>query len=274
MKSIRGGMTTMCLLGALFVLSFALSSEAKTTAVSPEGPLTSHLITISTGTYPPWTGKELHGGGFINEIVSEAFAQEGYRVQFRYLPWKRAYAEVKAGKVPASSYWYYQKNRDQYFFQSEPVYTETIYFMYNRVHPLESWKTLDDLKGFVIGATDGFTYTKAFWDKIKDKSLTVQLTTSDLLNIRKLLKRRVDLVPLERNVAYYLIRKHFNANDINSIGYNPKPLAVESDRVLFSRKYPGAKRLLAIFNNGLAKLKKQGRIVKLKRDLSKGMFDQ
>jgi polar amino acid transport system substrate-binding protein len=274
MKFIGGAMSTIGLISLLFGLSWSCHSAEKTAADLPTNlSSTSQVITIASGEYPPWSGKELKGGGFINEIVREAFALQGYKVQFRFLPWKRAYAEVKAGRIPASSYWYYKKERNRFFIQSDPIYKESVFFIYNKASPLVRWNKLDDLKGMVIGATDGFTYTKTFWDKVKDKTLTVQLTTSDLLNLRKLLSRRVELVPLEPHVAEYLIRKNFSKNDLNAIGYNPKPLTVESDRLLFSRKYLNVKKLVIAFNRGLAKLKKQGRIQKLEQDLSNGVFD-
>jgi len=230
------------------------------------------VITITSGEYAPWVGRDLPHGGFINHIIALAFAKSGYKVQFRFLPWKRAYDEVKMGVYPASSYWYDSTGRSANFVQSKPIFTESVYFIYNKAKPLKKWNTLDDLKGFTIGATDGFTYTKGFWDRVKNKKLNVELTTSDDLNLRKLMSGRVDLVPIERHVAYHLILKDYGKQALKKIDFNPKPLVVKTDRLLFSKKYPDVLTLVSAFNKGLAIIQKEGVITRLKKQLLQGSY--
>ncbi len=237
-------------------------------------PLRAEQITITSGFYAPWSGKKLFEGGFINQLISEAFLSQGYKVTFRYLPWKRAYAEVKSGMYPASAYWYYSKDNERNFIHSDAIYTESIYFMYNKTRPLKHWETLDDLAELTIGATDGFTYTSDFWSKVKSKKLKVELTTSNGVNMRKLVKRRVDLVPIERHVAYHIVRRDYGELALKDIDFNPKPLAIKTDHLLFSRKHPDSLKLVAVFNKGLSIIKGNGKISELEERLLKGGYDK
>ena len=78
-------------------------------------------ITIATGEYEPWTGEKTKYGGFVNRVVREAFARKGVQVTYSYVPWKRAEAEVKEGKVQASSFWFPNPDLDKDFVLSEPI---------------------------------------------------------------------------------------------------------------------------------------------------------
>ena len=62
-------------------------------------------VRIASGEYAPWTSKNIKGAGFTNHVISEAFARVGYRVEFEYYPWKRAFKSAKTGeKFHATSY--------------------------------------------------------------------------------------------------------------------------------------------------------------------------
>lgn len=90
------------------------------------------------------------------------------------------------------------------------------------IYPAESYKTLRwhffirqqdrdkiryqsfaDLKGWIVGATKGYSYSPEFWQA----GLNLQLTTDDSVHMRMLLAGRVDVVPMGAMTALAEARK-------------------------------------------------------------------
>ena len=59
------------------------------------------VVTLASGEWAPYQSKNLKNGGFISQVITESFAEEGYEVKFVYLPWKRGFEEAKAGRATA-----------------------------------------------------------------------------------------------------------------------------------------------------------------------------
>ena len=60
--------------------------------------LTSYLavaekITLANGEWAPYLSENLKHYGYISRIVKEAFEEEGYEVEYVFLPWKRSERE-------------------------------------------------------------------------------------------------------------------------------------------------------------------------------------
>ncbi len=54
-------------------------------------------LKISVGDWPPYLASDLKHNGVIAHLISDLFADEGYRVKFEFLPWPRAYSSAAAG---------------------------------------------------------------------------------------------------------------------------------------------------------------------------------
>ncbi len=232
------------------------------------------IISISTGEYSPFTGKTLKHNGFVNHVITEAFKREGYIVKYKYYPWKRSYEQAKNGISHATSYWYKSKEREKDCYYSDSISIEKLVFFHLKSNPMKDWHTLEDLKNYKIGATRGYTYIKEFWDAAKSKKLSVQVTNTDKQNIEKLLIGRIDIFPVGLVVGYNIIQKEFDASISHLITFHPKPLSETTGHMLFSRSRKDSEKLLRIFNQGLAKLKKEGSYDKFMDDLLAGKYTQ
>lgn len=232
------------------------------------------IIAISTGEYIPWTGKNLKYNGFLNHVITEAFQRGGYTVKYTYLPWARGNMETKNGKYSALSYVYWSKDREKDFYLSDPISVEKIVFFHLKSNPMKDWKTLDDLKNYNFGATREYTYTKEFWKAAESKRLKVEVTNSDKLNFKKLLAGRIDIFPSGLVNGYNLLQKEFDASMSHLISFHPKPLSKTTGHLAFTRSRKNSEKLLRIFNQGLAKLKKEGLYDKFMDDLLTGKYSQ
>lgn len=89
----------------------------------PLGPAAANqeTIRITTGQWPPYLDKERPDGGFLAQIIREAFASEDIRVEFSFFPWSRALALVKSRKYQASAVWSCTAERRREFIYSAPI---------------------------------------------------------------------------------------------------------------------------------------------------------
>jgi polar amino acid transport system substrate-binding protein len=252
----------------LVIIGFVGSSFIVDSASAEE------IITISTLEYHPWTGKNLKSNGFVNHVIAEAFQRRGYTVRYTYLPWKRAVTATKSGQYSALSYVYWSKDREKEFYLSDPISLEKIVFFHLKSNPIKDWKTLDDLKDYKFGATRGYTYTKEFWDAAKSKRLMVDVTNSDIQNFKKLLVGRIDIFPSGFVNGHSLLQKEFNPGIPRLISVHPKPLSKTTGHLAFAKSRKNSENLLRTFNQGLAKLKKEGLYDKFMDDLLAGKYSQ
>lgn len=244
----------VCLLG-LFV---ALRSAADT-------------VKIASGEYPPWTSEDLPGGGYLNLLISEAFKLQGIQVEFEYMPWKRALEATRVGNYHASSFWGENKERERDFFHSQSI--ENIYFVFfynkNSVDAPIKWQQLSDLAQYRIGATRGYTYNEEFWQLYHLNKLRVSVGNDDIESLQKLVEGKIDLFPISQFTGKYLLHRNFNASQIQSIGFDDKPLSEGKNFILFSKVNPENKRYVKALNEGLDLLKKKGKLKQLREEIFK-----
>ncbi|NDV24401.1 hypothetical protein [Desulfovibrio sp. JC022] len=63
------------------------------------------VVTIATGEWPPYTGRNLPANGLCAEIVTEAFRVEGVKCRYKFYPWKRVLYMIKSGMAICSVPW-------------------------------------------------------------------------------------------------------------------------------------------------------------------------
>lgn len=215
------------------------------------------VIRITTGEHPPYLSEHLKHNGVGLRIIKEAFALEGITVEYGFFPWKRSLKLAEQGDWDASATWGHNSDRENNFYFSDPIYPATSVFFHLKSYPFD-WHTLDDLKGISIGATKTYAYTPAFLKAIEQKSLNIELISSDELNLRKLLKGRIDIFPLNIDVSYNLLANKFTQQERDLITYHPLPLYSIYTHVLFSKKVEKNIRMRRLFNKGLKRLKESG----------------
>ena len=232
----------------------------------------SQQITITTGEYPPFSGKKLYNQGFDIDVIKRAFAEEGYKAEVNFYPWKRAYSMFKAGNVDATAFWYRSPEREKIAFYSDPINIESTVFFHRKGESFE-WEKLEDLNDFKIGVTRGYTYTEKFWELNEKGILDFDVVNDDKTNFKKLLNSRIDIFPSSKVVGYYILRNQMSSSAADLLSFNEKPLLEGSTHVLFLKSKPNSKKLLEIFNSGLKKIKENGTYDKMKDDLHQGKYD-
>lgn len=233
--------------------------------------LNARTVTIATGEYPPWISQKLKNGGFVCDVIARAFHREGINTRFVYLTWKQALKATQSGQYDATSFWFHSAQRTKYFLESQPVMQATTVFFHLKSDPIPDWSRLSDLKSYTIGATQGYTYTKDFWEASKKGVLKVEQASSDTVNLERLISGKIDLYPTGEAVGWMLINRRFPDSE-NKLTILKKPLMKSPGYVLFPKSKPGSEALMAKFNQGLAALHADGTIKKLMEKLKSGGY--
>jgi polar amino acid transport system substrate-binding protein len=116
------------------------------------------VLNISVGDWPPYLSSEMKHSGVIAHLISDLFADEGYHVEFQFLPWPRAYASAAAGRFDASAIWMHKTEREADFLFSAPLLDEQFVFFHLKSLPFD-WQRFDDLTGMTLGG--GLEYSRA-----------------------------------------------------------------------------------------------------------------
>lgn len=217
-------------------------------------------VTLANGDWPPYMGKNLPHAGSVSRIVTEAFASEGVKVKFEFLPWARGLEEAKAGHLDGTFVWSKTPERESTFYLTEPVFIEKVYLLYPKGKPLH-FNQLSDLAKASLGATIGYNYGPE-WNKLEAaKGLQVSRVPSDEQNLQKLLGGRVDGFPIDLTVGMYMLNQLGGQVAMDKVGYDAaKPLQQEPMFMLISRQGSNGAELVKKFNAGLAKLKASGKL--------------
>lgn len=217
-------------------------------------------LRLISGELPPYATQERPDQGIALSIVRQAFANVGHTVTYAFKPWTRSLEEARSGMWDGTATWGRNPTRDVGFLISDNVLTEQWVFVY-RNGPGGSkrfdWKTLTDLQGSRIGAVRFNTYTPEFWELQKSGVLKVDFANDDLSNLRLLVAGRIDVVPMERNMACYLMKAHFKPEETAELRAHPRLLTDHfTTHLMLSEKLPASAARMQDFNRGLALLKK------------------
>lgn len=209
-----------------------------------------HLYTLE---WPPYTTQsDGHGGS--DAVVRAAFAAMGYEVDVHYVPWQRAIAGVRHdpsvdGVFPA----YQSDERDSYCHWSHTIGQSPVGFAERSDAPI-SWQTLDDLAPIQLGAVQGFVNTLEFDARVANGALSVEKTTDDAANLRKLLAGRIQAAVIDRNVMRYMMASDPELRGkAAQLRFNAHLLETKPLFVCF-RKDPAGAVLAADMDEGLKKI--------------------
>ncbi|OIQ24216.1 ABC transporter substrate-binding protein [uncultured Vibrio sp.] len=207
------------------------------------------IIKIAAGEWPPFIGQELEDFGHVGHTIQKVFAQQGYKVEFHFLPWKRAYKKTNEGEFVATAVWMYTEDRAKLFHYSDPVAQEQFVFFHLKETPFD-WQSLSDIKGAHLGGGLGYSYGNELDQMIEEEQVTIKRVEGPTKAFQLLKYRRIDIVPEEKHIGMFTLNK-MPIETQERITYHPTPFLTNDSFLMFSKNHPDSKKLLTIFNQGL-----------------------
>jgi polar amino acid transport system substrate-binding protein len=215
-------------------------------------------LRIATGEFPPYATASRPDQGLALAVVRRAFELAGRQVQFHFLPWPRALAETRDGRWDASAHWGVTPERKRDFLLSDNLYTERWLLLHRRDMPLD-WRRIDDLRPYRLGLVPEYTYTPELWLAARAGRLRYEQPRNDVISLRMLLLGRIDVLPLDRNVACDTLAYQFTPAEAQALSAHPRPLNDQfTTHVLFPPALADSEALRTAFNRGLAQLRASG----------------
>lgn len=241
----RGMFRRLCL-SIVVILFFAM------TAYSAEN--TVRKITLAAMPFEPSVGELMPDGGYCVHIASEAFKRAGYPVEVNYVPWARALEGAKAGVYDGVLGIYYNEERSAFLAYTDPLYQDRNVFFKRTADHIDG-ASLKDLTPYTIGIVQGASFSAEFDSATYLKK---EAASSNELNIKKLVKGRIDLFAVEdKNYVLYLVNTQYPEwkGVIEPIDI---PLGYSNLHVAISRKVKGYQAVVDAFNKGLREIVADG----------------
>lgn len=218
-----------------------------------------NILILSNGEWEPYTGEALFNNGCDSWIVKEAFALEGIRVEYKFMPWVRGNYEASLGIWDGAIEWEdTPKFREDFYYSEKPI-SEQNWVFYFRDGETFTYQTWDDLSAKKIGLTIGYGYNGVFDDLPDSTPFTIEEASSDEANFRKLMNGRIDLFLIEEKVGYSILKKSFTEDQINLITKTPVFFDRFFPYVLLSKVNPENEKRIQQYNQGFEKLVNSGR---------------
>lgn len=236
-------------------MRYVLGMVSLILVISLSGLATAEEITLATLEWEPYVGEQLDQFGFTADIVRTVFQHAGYTVNIEFMPWARVLKLVERGKYAAAFPGYYSEERAQIYALSAAFANGPLGFYALKESDI-SYTTLEELKPYKIGVVRGYVNTPEF---DAAEFLQKDEADSDANNLEKLLRKRVDLIVIDKLTAQHLLNTTF-ADAADQVEFLEPPLENKPLHVMFSRQVEGYEQLLADFNQALNALEADGTI--------------
>ncbi|KLN66421.1 amino acid ABC transporter [Vibrio sp. VPAP30] len=212
-------------------------------------------VRFAIGEWAPYTSSSNNPREKISErIVIRAYESQGYEVILSYYPWSRSLRLAKQGTYDGTFPWMFNSERKQSFYFSDAMFTQKVVF-FSHGDASFSWKKLNDLKNFHIGATQDYQATNL----LLNAGLKPTIENTEESNFEKLAKHRIDAYPTGLIRGKYLIDKYLSKEEARVIRIGDKPLVEDSMYIMFTQKdMQRSSTLSEVFSKGLKVLIESG----------------
>ena len=188
-------------------------------------PLNAEEYVVATFKLKPMMSVDGSGQaeGILVTLTREAFERAGHKVSFRHLPFKRAFTEVKLGKVTAMSSLFRTPEREAKIqYPDTPLIEYQMVFIALKDYQRVFENDLSFLQSQRLSLLSGSSYTKRLYDAIDQHQARLEKVKDFDAAARMLLLGRVDVIAVELYSGLEAIRKLQREPDIKIL---PPPFA-------------------------------------------------
>jgi polar amino acid transport system substrate-binding protein len=175
-------------------------------------------LRVATFNYPPFQYEEQgEVKGIAVDIVRELFKRLNQPIKIDFYPFPRAVKNLKTGESDVIFTFYFKKEREAFAdYTQEALVNQKISLFVHEDSPIVFDGDLSKLNQYKFGLVR-FSYGSVFDAAVDKKLITrIEYVSKMDLNMKKFLRRRFDILPSDRWVAYYYYSK-FNRENDNSV---------------------------------------------------------
>jgi polar amino acid transport system substrate-binding protein len=168
--------------------------------------------------------------GIYPALLAEISKRSGVELNVVAVPWKRALAELDAGRAGNGALYKNSDRLTKYDF-SNKLFDE-IQIVYVRSGHAFPFKGVESLKGKTVGVIRGWSYGDAFDAAVKDGSIKAEGVDSDEQNFKKMLIGRIDAMIAIKETAAAAIAAGAYKDKVTALS---PPLSVSSAYIAFAK---------------------------------------
>ncbi len=249
----------------LVIISWSFSEEAVASSAEK-------TVVVSVGEWPPLIAEQYQYHGGLCRVITEIFALEGVKVEFKWVPWKRAYIGTKGGVYDMTPAWSKSEEREAEMIFSDPLYETYHVFYHLKSFPFD-WQSYDDLHDMTVGRTLGFYYGAEFQQAEQQGIIIVDDASYNANNFMKLVHGRIQLFPINVLTSELSAKESLTPKELSLITYHPKPLTTPTMHYALFSKNDTNIRMRHVFNRGLKQLKENGTFDLYLKESRQGKYD-
>ena len=212
-------------------------------------------LKILVGQFPPYIDESVENQGIMTELVKEVFTGINAHYKIEFTTWSQAEEAIENKNAISFAYVKNKERMRKWYFSSPIIQAPSILIKHTDSN-IELEK-LSDLRKYVIGVSKNYSYGEKF-DNLRP-GLMIEEVNSDLLNLQKILHKRVDLFPLPLYNAIYYLRNDFNKEQRRNFEFIFSPPVNEGNLHLVCHKMnPHCIKFIELFNRGLKRAIERG----------------
>ncbi|WP_163831662.1 substrate-binding periplasmic protein [Spartinivicinus ruber] len=223
-------------------------------------------VRLTNGEWLPFQSKNLKHYGVASHMVTEAFASENIKVEYVFMPWKRAYIEAKEGRFDGSLIWSPDPEREKDFLFSDILIHGKSVLFHLKSTPFD-WKDYSDFVKLKVGGVIGYKYQFE-----SNKDIKVERAYSEIAIFKMLINKRVDILPSDLDAGYAILYDNFSEEEISKVTHHARPYNTTTYHLILSKKIKGSGHLMQLFNTGLKKLKNSGKYDNYLENSRRGLY--
>ncbi len=218
-------------------------------------------ITLWAVEYPPYLSDTLDGGGPLARMIRESLAGTEIRPRFVFAPRARCEVMVRSGRAAGALPFVPTPDRKRIARFSTPlaVSRTVLFYKTDKLRYFEP-AGLDDLRTYDLGGVRG----NAYESRLMAAGIPVDFSPDLPGSFRKLLMGRIDLVPENDRVGWWIINQLYPRGN-HTFSATERSLWVDPLCLMVSPCHDEAERLLKAVNAGLDRLRRSGRLDELLR---------
>jgi len=237
----------------LILLVGLLFSQGTTQAGAQRG----EALKLVSLTYPPYIyqeGEQIKGVAV--DLVREVARRNDLKIDIQILPWPRSLSAVKMGTADGIFTIFKTQERLRFLdYVDEVLITQKVSLYMRNEGPSLMRDEVTQIKGLHVGLRRAVNYGQWFSQAIENNTWdNISYANGDEALLHKLVSNRVDLVPMNSNVA------HFHMKRLGYTGYIREvspPIEQVDSFIAFSKK-TNTTRSRQIFSSSLREMRRDG----------------
>jgi polar amino acid transport system substrate-binding protein len=217
-------------------------------------PAQTDTLLLSSSNYYPHYAADLPQQGAVSEIIRQAFLLQGIDIDIAFMPFARAYRESQQANYIGLVAAWYDDERAEHFYYSQPLYANQIVF-FKRKDMAVNYRDYADLaqQKLRMAVVQGYLQVPG----LQESGLAITQVATDEQAFQMLARGRVDLVPADKLNGLYLIDEKL-PQYAGQLDWMTPALEQRPMYLLLSKKDPRSEALIQRFNTGLQQLRQSG----------------